>query len=286
MWEKQPETNAPPILPSKEEWKAALTPPITPKERRRTNYILRVQSLVCAAAVAAAVGMQRLAPGAFSACRAAFTSALESGANPFGQEELLKFTQAVEAMRTQVAQVVGELGSPASGSGGAGKSLDGQGTGLTGSGGEQPAVWPFVPEGDSLQEYAPPFDLALPLEGFSVTSGYGWRRHPLTGKRDFHTGIDLAAAEGTPIRPAAPGVVLKSERSASYGNNVLVLHTDGAATRYCHMQYVFVRQGQQVDTDNVLGTVGQTGVATVPHLHFELLENDVRHDPAAALGLG
>ena len=286
MWEKQTEAQLLPIMPPREEWKAALTPPITPRERRRPNYVLRVQALLCALAVAAAICLQKAAPGVFGVCRAAFSAAMNSGADPFGQEGLLKFTQAVETMRAQVAQVVGKLDSPASGSSEAGEGPDGQGTGLTGAGGEQPAVWPFVPEGDSLKEYIPPFALSLPLDSFSVTSEYGWRSHPLTGRRDFHTGLDLAAAEGTNIRPAAPGFVLKSERGASYGNNVLVLHSDGAATRYCHMQYIFVRQGQWVDTDDVLGTVGQTGVATGPHLHFELLENDVRHDPAAALGLG
>lgn len=92
-------------------------------------------------------------------------------------------------------------------------------------------------------------------------------------------------AQGTPIHPAAEGIVLKTGLDPSYGNNVLVLHTDGVATRYCHMQYVFVRQGEPVQLDTVLGTVGQTGVATGPHLHFELLHDDIRYDPAKALGL-
>ena len=66
---------------------------------------------------------------------------------------------------------------------------------------------------------------------------------------------------------------------------MVILHSDGVTTRYCHMQYVFVRQGETVDENTILGTVGQTGMVTGPHLHFELLHNDVRYDPAQALGL-
>ena len=79
------------------------------------------------------------------------------------------------------------------------------------------------------------------------------------------------------------GIVQKSSYNPSYGNYVLIVHENGVATRYCHMQYVFVRQGERVGTEDVLGTVGQTGAATGPHLHFEIMHNDIRYDPTKAL---
>ena len=276
MWQAEQDDRNMPIFPPAEELKTALTPPHTPKEKQRPNHILRVQLVLCALLVAAALGLRQGAPDAFLRWGQAFRAALEGGVELGGREELVKFTeQAAATLRGGVEEVLAQL-EPAA---------DAAKSELTGAGGGQAALWPFVPEGNSTKSYQPPFALALPVSGFSVTSDYGWRRHPITGKSDFHTGVDLAAAEGTPIRPAAEGLVLKSEYSASYGNNLVLLHTDGVTTRYCHMQYVFVRAGERVGPDTVLGTVGQTGDATGPHLHFELLFEGVRYDPADALGL-
>lgn len=278
MWEKTQETQYPPILPGTEEMKAALTPPVTPREKQRPNYILRVQAFLCLLATAVVLILDYASPELYRRCSEAFYKALESGVELNGQEQLLKFTsEVVNRLQGEVMEVMAELEGDTEEQGGLPE--------LTGAGGQLTAFWPFVPEGNSTKAYQPPFALKLPLESFYVTSDYGWRKHPVTGKSDFHTGVDLAAAEGTPVRPAAGGVVQKSEYSASYGNNVVILHSDGVTTRYCHMQYVFVRQGETVDENTVLGTVGQTGMVTGPHLHFELLHNDVRYDPAQALGL-
>ena len=207
---------------------------------------------------------------------------MESGVELNGQEQLIKFTsEVVGHLQSGVLEVMAQLEQTP----GSSQAESNPVPELTGAGGQLAAFWPFVPEGNSTRSYRPPFALKLPLEEFCVTSDYGWRKHPVTGKSDFHTGVDLAAVEGTLIRPAAGGVVQKSEYSASYGNNVVILHSDGVTTRYCHMQYVFVRQGETVDESTILGTVGQTGMVTGPHLHFELLCNGVRYDPDKALGL-
>lgn len=276
MWHVEQQDRPVPILPEAEELKAALTPPVTSPEKRQPNYILRVQLLLCALLAAGALALRQGAPEAFLRWGQTFRDAMAGGVELGGQEELLKFTgEAVDALRGGVEEALASLEPPA-------EQAD---SGLTGAGGGQAALWPFVPEGNSTKSYQPPFALALPVSGFSLTSDYGWRKHPITGKSDFHTGVDLAAAEGAAIRPAAGGVVLKSEYSTSYGNNVVILHESGVTTRYCHMQYVFVRVGEPVGPDTVLGTVGQTGDATGPHLHFELLYEGMRYDPADALGL-
>lgn len=282
MWEKTQKLQYPAILPQAEELKAVFTPPLTPKEKQKPNHILRVQILICMLAAAAVLVMSRAAPQAYQRCGEAFRAAMESGVELNGQEQLLKFTsETVSSLQAEVMEVMGKLEQ----TGSATQSENEQAPELTGAGGQLAAFWPFVPEGNSTRAYQPPFELALPLESFYVTSDYGWRKHPVTGKSDFHTGVDLAANEGMAIYPACSGVVQKSEYSASYGNNVVILHSDGVTTRYCHMQYVFVRQGEAVDENTILGTVGQTGMVTGPHLHFELLCNGVRYDPGKALGL-
>ena len=144
-----------------------------------------------------------------------------------------------------------------------------------------------APEGCSLHRPEPAGQCVFPLgtSSWRLSSGYGWRQDPLDEKRDFHTGADLACAEGTPVLAAMDGIVLAARRSASYGNCIRLAHKDGVETLYAHMQYLYVRPGQLVEAGQTLGTAGQTGRATGPHLHFELLYRAVRCDPSALLGL-
>lgn len=278
MWENQTAKQNEQLMPPGAELKAAVTPPLIPKEKQAPNHLLRMQLALCAALVILALAAKYFGLPLYEACRSAYGEALGEGVKLSGQEELIKFAgKALEGVQQTAQQVMTDAESLFGGDGGTAE--------LTGAGGLQPATWPKAPAGCSTKSYLPDFELAQPVSGYTVTSDYGWRRHPLTKKSDFHTGADLAVAEGTPIHPAAGGIVLKTGLDSSYGNNVLVLHTDGVATRYCHMQYVFVRQGEPVELDTVLGTVGHTGVATGPHLHFELLHDDLRYDPAKALGL-
>ena len=142
-----------------------------------------------------------------------------------------------------------------------------------------------APVGNSLKRLS--VTLAFPLEStvWRVSDAYGWRADPFTGKEQFHRGVDLACAEGTPVLAAQDGVVTLARRSASYGNYLRLSHADGVETIYAHMQYLYVRTGEVVQAGQAIGTVGQTGRATGPHLHFELLRQGIRYDPGGALGL-
>ena len=145
---------------------------------------------------------------------------------------------------------------------------------------------PTPPAYASYDSYTPDFALCFPLPGHFArkTSGYGWRTDPMGGLGDdFHIGNDLAAARGTAVLAAADGVVRTAGSHKSYGNYVRILHADGDETLYAHMQYLFVRAGERVTAGQTLGTVGQTGNATGPHLHFEILHKGLRYDPAQAL---
>ena len=138
----------------------------------------------------------------------------------------------------------------------------------------------------SAETYLPGFALQYPLPGEPTieTSAYGTRIDPVQGKaQEFHTGADLSAVQGTPVYAAAGGVVRIARSHTSYGNYVRLLHPGGDETIYAHLQYLFVRPGQQVQAGQCLGTVGQTGNATGPHLHFELLHAGVRYDPTQVL---
>lgn len=125
----------------------------------------------------------------------------------------------------------------------------------------------------------------LDTEQWRVTDAYGWRQDPFTGKSRFHTGVDLACAEGTEVLAVESGVILSAKRSKSYGNYIKVWHLDGNESLYAHLQYLYVRAGETVSAGQCLGTVGQTGNATGPHLHFERRIQGQCCDPVHYLGL-
>jgi len=116
-----------------------------------------------------------------------------------------------------------------------------------------------------------------------VTSGFGFRNHPITGDHRFHTGVDLRAAEGAPIRAAAEGVVRTAGPRGGYGNAVEIDHGDGTSTLYAHASALLVKPGQRVTQGEPVALVGQTGQATGPHLHFELRRHDHPVDPMAMI---
>ena len=117
-----------------------------------------------------------------------------------------------------------------------------------------------------------------PAEGW-VTSSFGARNSPFTGRRDFHKGIDIAAPHGTHIYAPAKGTVTFSGNDGAYGNSVTILHGNGITTRYGHMQKTNVKQGQVVNRGDIIGFVGSTGRSTGPHLHYEVMLNGVCVNP-------
>lgn len=118
-----------------------------------------------------------------------------------------------------------------------------------------------------------------PLPSARISSHYGSRVHPITGEERFHHGLDLAAPEGTPIHPVAPGRVVFAGERGGYGNLVEIEHPDGWTTRYAHAQELLVSEGDWVVPHRPLATVGQTGAATGPHLHFEARRGARSFDP-------
>jgi len=110
--------------------------------------------------------------------------------------------------------------------------------------------------------------LVMPVQG-TMTSGFGPRMHPVTGEDGEHTGLDLAAPEGSPVRAAAAGRVEFAGERGGYGNLLILTHADGSQTYYGHLREIEVSEGQLVSAGQRVATVGSTGVSTGPHLHFE-----------------
>lgn len=117
-----------------------------------------------------------------------------------------------------------------------------------------------------------------------VTSEFGYRKDPFTGKTKGHSGLDLGARKGTPIRVALPGTVYAVRYSTSgYGYHVMVDHGGGFVTLYAHCSKILVTEGQTVDAGTVIAEVGSTGRSTGNHLHFEVRINGEKQNPRSYL---
>lgn len=103
-----------------------------------------------------------------------------------------------------------------------------------------------------------------------LLSGFGMRLHPIFKVKKMHEGIDFTAKKGTPIQSTGNGRVKKVMRSPSYGNYIVIEHGSGYETLYAHLDKTMVKKGQKVKRGEQIGTVGNTGRSTAPHLHYEI----------------
>lgn len=112
-----------------------------------------------------------------------------------------------------------------------------------------------------------------------LTSGYGYRIHPISGIRTFHNGIDIAASTGTGVYSYASGTVIAVGQDNTLGKYVAIDHGNGLVTRYLHLSKANVSKGDKVSTGDRIGSVGNTGYSTGPHLHFEVIKNGSYQNP-------
>lgn len=118
-----------------------------------------------------------------------------------------------------------------------------------------------------------------PIQGYPMTSRFGWRVHPIFHTRKMHTGQDYGAPAGAKIRAADSGVVISAGWRGGYGKAIIIDHGKGLVTLYGHTSAYYVRAGQRVTRGQIIGAVGSTGYSTGPHLHFEVRVNGVPVDP-------
>lgn len=128
------------------------------------------------------------------------------------------------------------------------------------------AVWQDL---HSHDDSVPGLDGQFPVKGH-LSSKFGRRRHPITGKHSQHKGIDIAAPKGAEILSVKPGTVTVAGDRGGFGKVVVVDHGDGWTSTYAHCSEINVRVGQQVSAEDIVGLVGSTGQSTGPHLHFEI----------------
>lgn len=132
---------------------------------------------------------------------------------------------------------------------------------------------------DALERGLDGIPQVMPADINSMSSGFGYRRDPFTGRSALHSGLDFAAPTGTPIHAAAAGTVSFVGNKSGYGRVVEIRHGNGLMTRYAHMSRWKAKKGDKVAAGDVIGAIGSTGRSTGPHLHFEVRMNDRAVNP-------
>jgi len=143
---------------------------------------------------------------------------------------------------------------------------------------------PALPENASLEQRNLGFAHCTPVCGI-LSSSFGWREHPVEGGSKFHYGVDLAAAEGTPVIAFADGAVYATGESSTLGNYIMLQHEGGYITLYAHCSRVTISGGSVAMGDKI-AEVGSTGLATGPHLHFELHNGGLYLNPIFYVDVG
>jgi murein DD-endopeptidase MepM/ murein hydrolase activator NlpD len=136
-------------------------------------------------------------------------------------------------------------------------------------------LWAAIKEIKQIRESTPSIP---PLRGGTVSSEFGYRNSPFTGKREFHSGVDIAHNSGAPVHATAAGTVIHAGYQSVLGKTVTIDHGFGIITRYAHLSSIAVAAGQLVQQGEVIAKVGSTGRSTGPHLHYEVRVNEIPVD--------
>lgn len=236
-----------------------------PQVNSGEEHVLFVQVLLCALLVAFVFFARSAGAPFLEDMRAEYHEMMTAGVEFSTDNAFARFANGVvEDLRMGAERLVQQLEDP--------EALDGQG-----------GFWPGiekreVPDGASMDDYTLPQELLLPVAG-PVTSGYGFRDNPVNGADDFHAGVDIAAAEGTPVAAAQSGQVVRTGYNRLRGYYIIIRHEGSVQTLYQHLSYIFVRGGETVTQGQTVAAVGSTGLVTGPHLHLEIILDGVRVDP-------
>lgn len=244
----------------------------TPKKKMPVQA---VQAIICAVLVLSVWGLGKSETALYTALKAAFQNSMQEDLN---RQDVWTATKGVvrsvlepvpsaqTESSTQATAVIDERAEIET---------------IAGTGGEDIRILDAL-ENSTFRAVTVSKKAVVPVQG-KVTSGFGYRIHPITGNRSFHTGIDIAAPEGTQIAAAYGGTVEKTGYTNGRGNYILLRHGDNLQTMYCHLSSVDVKKGELVTAGGQIGKVGTTGMSTGPHLHFELRVDGIRCNPVYIL---
>ncbi len=268
------------------------------KEKTKTDYLIKLillQSLLCVLIVGGVLAVSKISPAAFERMKADYGKIMQRDMSAGeiveqiknAAEFVLKPVESAE-QKTETATVKAEIKEDVTVSS---YEVTSDETGETvavgeivqsGSGGGDMESKEAA-KGTSFAPYYVSVRPVLPVKNARVTSQFGYRVNPVSGNYGFHTGLDLAADEGTPVSAVFYGRVIETGSSDVWGNYVLMEHSEKLRTYYCHLSEIYVEDNAVIRQGETIGLVGSTGWSTGPHLHFEVRINGVRVNPESLL---
>ncbi len=266
------------------------------KQKNKTDYLIRLmllQCLICGLIISGVWMASKLSPSTFEKIKEDYARIMQRNMSAGEFVEDVKdaasyFTSQVETLQASTDAVKAEITENYTV-----ESIEVIGDET----GESVAVGEIVPEGSgggdiqgkeaakgtSFAPYFVSVNPVLPVKDARITSRFGYRTNPVSGNYGFHTGIDLAAAEGTPVAASFYGRVIEIGDSDVWGKYVLMEHSENFRTYYCHLSEIYADEGAVIRQGETIGLVGSTGWSTGPHLHFEVRINGVRVNPETLL---
>lgn len=143
--------------------------------------------------------------------------------------------------------------------------------------GQVAPVWHIISRQEDIFRFVP--SVAPLKERYRISDRFGYRVHPISGRRAFHAGLDMAAEYAATVHATASGTVSFSGNVPGYGKTVVVTHRFGFQTRYAHLTRIYRHKGDAVEKGEVVGFVGSTGLSTGNHLHYEVIKNNRMINP-------
>lgn len=264
------------------------------KQKNKTDYLIRLmllQCLICGLIISGIFIASKISPSAFERIKedyakimqrdmtaGEFAQDIKNAASYFSSQTDLLQASSDEVVVTQNYTVESfEVIGDETGESVAVGEIVPDGSGGGDMHGKEAA------KGTSFAPYQVSVKPVLPVRNARITSKFGYRTNPVSGKYGFHTGLDLAAEEGTPVSAAFYGRVVETGSSDVWGNYVLMEHSESFATYYCHLSEIYVNEGAVIRQGETIGLVGSTGWSTGAHLHFEVRINGVRVNPELLL---
>lgn len=260
------------------------------KEKTKTDYLIRLvllQSVLCVLIVAGVFLASKISPSAFEKMRSDYAGIMQKDMSAGELAEQIRDAaefvfKPVETVSSTAVEEGVTLDSYDVISDETGETVAVGELTENGSGGGD-IEHKEAAKGTSFAPYYVSVDPVLPVEKARITSRFGYRTNPVSGNYGFHTGLDLAAAEGTPVAATFYGRIVETGSSDVWGNYVLMEHSEKLQTYYCHLSEIYVEEDAVIRQGETVGLVGSTGWSTGPHLHFEVRINGIRVNPESLL---
>ena len=227
------------------------------KKKNSTNSVMIVQLVVCIFAVVSVFLIGRLSPQTFEFIRDEYNRimSVDMDAKEIASSAKKVIERAEATDEAQTAEKSTER-----------KNVN---TVKSAADGEVMAVMSFFKSDE---------EITVPVHG-EITSEYGNRTNPVSGEYLMHSGVDIAASQGTEIRAAYSGIVSEVGSNSVGGNYISLVHKDGSETLYCHCSKIIAEKGDVIRAGETIALVGSTGRSTGPHLHFEITVDGKTENP-------